>query len=36
VEAPVLKILLIVAVIAVIVFLVVPALRGRSGNRRGL
>ena len=32
----VLKILLIVAVIAVVVFLVVPALRRRSGSRRGL
>jgi hypothetical protein len=32
----VLKILLIVAVIAVVVFLVVPALRRRSGTRRGL
>ena len=35
-EAAVLKILLIVAVIAVVVFLVVPALRRRSGSRRGL
>jgi hypothetical protein len=36
VEAAMLKILLIVAVIAVVVFLVVPALRRRSGTRRGL
>jgi len=36
VEAAVLKILLVIAVIAVVVFLVVPALRRRSGSRRGL
>ena len=31
-----LKILLVIAVIAVVIFLVVPALRRRSGSRRGL
>jgi hypothetical protein len=35
-EALVLKLLLIIALIAVVIMFVVPALRRRSGSRRGL